>query len=153
MIDGSQLGTTEICWLTSRAEEVFNVVEIVANTKELVDTQWFNHLFSQDSICSYEITQIENNLKELSTKALELRLMEKEILKEEEHICKMWEDFLDRKQKLVIAEGELRTSLDLKKKGKEWLQMELTEARYTKLHDLKRRRINWRIWLSPLSPF
>ena len=68
----------------------------------------------------FEIVHMKDNIKELSSKALELEL-KKEILKEEERLCKMEEDLMDHKQKPVTTKGELKTSLNLKRKGKERL--------------------------------
>jgi len=51
--------------------------------------------------------------------------MKKEILREGDRIRQMRKDFLNAKQKLVTVEGDLRVSLDLKKKEKEQLQKEL----------------------------
>jgi len=52
---------------------------------------------------------MEGNLKELCSEALELELREKEILKEEEQLCKMQKDLPNQKPKLVAIEGEMRT--------------------------------------------
>jgi len=108
----------KISWLTAKIEATCNAAEIVAKIKELVDTERLNLLSSKDSSYSSEIAQLESKLKELSSEALKLELTEKEILREEERICQMRKDFLNMKQKLVTAEGDLRISLDLKKKEK-----------------------------------
>ena len=76
---------------------------------------------SRDSIYSSEIAQLESKLKELFAEPLKLELMEKEILKEEECIHKMRKDFLNTKQRLVTIDGDLRVSLDIKRKEKERL--------------------------------
>jgi len=47
---------------------------------------------------------------------------------------------MDHKQKLVTAEGKLRTSLNMKRKEKERLQVELVEAGIAKLHDLEKEK-------------
>jgi len=97
-------------------------------------------LSSRDSIYSFEIAQFEGKLKELSAKALKLELTEKETLRKEERIRKMRKDFLDTKQRLVTIEGDLRVSLDLKRKEKERLQKELTDVGFAKLHDLEKEK-------------
>ncbi|KAJ8426882.1 LOW QUALITY PROTEIN: hypothetical protein Cgig2_002730 [Carnegiea gigantea] len=113
IIDSSHFSIAEIYWLTSRVKEAFNAVEIIAKIEEL----------------------IENNLKELFTNALELKLRENETLKEDRCICKMQEHFLNQKQNFVSAEGELRTTLDLKRKERENFKW-----RYTKLYDLEKKK-------------
>ena len=95
---------------------------------------------SKDSTYSSEIAQLESKLKELSAEALHLERTEKEILKEEECIRQMRKDFLNAKQKLATTEGDLGVSLDLKKKEKEQLQKELTNAGFAKLHDLEKEK-------------
>jgi len=74
------------------------------------------YFFFRDSTYSSDISQLESKLKELSAEALNLELTEKEILREEERIREMRKDFLNAKQKLATAEGDLRVSIDLKKK-------------------------------------
>jgi len=71
---------------------------------------------------------------------LNLELTEKEILREEERIRQMRKYFLNGKQKLAIAEGDLRVSLDLKKKEKEKLKKDLANAGFAKLHDLEKEK-------------
>ena len=61
----------------------------------LVDIQRLCLLSSQDSTYTSKIAHMGDNLKELSNEALGLELQEKEILKEEERICKKREDFMD----------------------------------------------------------
>jgi len=39
LVDESYLSTIEISWLTSKVEEAFNTVEIIAKMKGLVDIQ------------------------------------------------------------------------------------------------------------------
>ena len=140
MVENSQLSTVEISWLIAQIEETFNAAEIVAKIEEMVDTERLNLLSSRDSTYSSKIAQLESKLKELCTKALNLELTEKEILREEECIRQMRKDFLNAKQKLAIAEGNLRVSLDLKKKGKEQLQKDLANAGFAKLHDLEKEK-------------
>ena len=105
----------------------------------MVDTDRLNVLSSKDSTYSSEIAQLESKLKELSGEALNLELTEKEILKEE-HIRQMRKGFLNAKQKLATAEGDLGVSLDLKEKEKEQLQKELANAGFAKLHDLEKEK-------------
>jgi len=85
----------------------------------LVDTKRLNLLSFRDSIYSSEIAQLENKLKELSAESLKFELTKNEILQEEEHIRKMQADFLNKKQRFVTTKGDLRVSLDLKRKEKE----------------------------------
>ena len=140
MVENSQLSTMKISQVYSKIEETFNVAEVVANTEELVDTKRLNLLSFRDSIYSSEIAQLEGKLKELSVEVLKLELTEKETLRKEERIRKMRKHFLDTKQRLVTAEGDLRVSLDLKKKKKERLQKELTNEGFAKLHDLEKEK-------------
>jgi len=140
MVENSQLSTAEISWLTAQIEETFNAAEIVAKIEEMVDTDRLNVLSSKDSTYSSEIAQLESKLKELSAEALHLERTEKEILREEERIRQMRKDFLNAKQKLATIEGDLRVSLDLKKKEKEQLQKELANAGFAKLHELEKEK-------------
>jgi len=71
---------------------------------------------------------------------LKLELTKKEILREEKRIHQMRKDFLNTKQKLFTAEGDLRVSLHLKKKEKEQLQKELANVGFAKLHDLEKKK-------------
>jgi len=59
MIDIYKLSTIEICWLSSKIEETFDVVETATKIKELVDVDRFKALSDQDLTCSSEITHIE----------------------------------------------------------------------------------------------
>ncbi|KAJ8428412.1 hypothetical protein Cgig2_024558 [Carnegiea gigantea] len=108
----------EISWLTSKVEETFSAAEIITKTEELVDILRLHLLSSRDSMHNSKIAHMEDNIKELSSKALELELKKKKILKEE-RLCKMREDLMDHKQKPVTPEGELRASVNLKRKEKE----------------------------------
>ena len=62
-----------------------------------MDIERFCLLSSQDFAYIFEIIHMEDNLKELSSEALELKLREKEILKEEEWIQKIRKDLMDQK--------------------------------------------------------
>jgi len=63
MVENSQLSTVEISWLTAKIEETFNSAEIVAKIEEMVDTERLNLLSSRDSTYSFEIAQLETNLR------------------------------------------------------------------------------------------
>jgi len=92
MIDIYKLSIIEICWLSSKIEEIFYVVETVAKIEELVDVDRVNALSDQDFTCSFEIAHIEGQLNNLSSKASELKVKEQEILREKERIRKMREN-------------------------------------------------------------
>ncbi|KAJ8430923.1 LOW QUALITY PROTEIN: hypothetical protein Cgig2_033551 [Carnegiea gigantea] len=74
MIDIYKLSTIEICWLSSRIEEIFGIVEIAANIEELVDIDRVKALSDHDLTYSSEITHIEGQLHNLSNEASELNI-------------------------------------------------------------------------------
>ena len=92
MIDIYKLSTIEICWLSSKVEEIFGAVEAVAKMEELVDDDRVKALSDQDLTCSSEIVRIEDKLNSLSNEAAKLKVKKQEILREEERIHKMRED-------------------------------------------------------------
>ncbi|KAJ8435382.1 hypothetical protein Cgig2_029753 [Carnegiea gigantea] len=92
IIDIYKLSTIEICWLSSKIEEIFSVVETVAKIEELVDVDRVNALFDQVLTCSFEIAHIEGQLNNLPSKASKLKVKEQVILREEERIRKMQEN-------------------------------------------------------------
>ena len=94
MISVYKLSTIEIFWLSSKVEEIFDIVESVAHIEELVDFDRVKALSDQDLIYSSEIVHIEGQLNILSCEASKLKLKEQEILKEEEQIRKMREDLI-----------------------------------------------------------
>ncbi|KAJ8441382.1 hypothetical protein Cgig2_009090 [Carnegiea gigantea] len=75
--------------VTSKVEDTFSAVKIITKTEEFMDIPRLHLLSSQDFVHNSEIVRVEDNLKELSSKALEIELKGKEILKEEEQLCKM----------------------------------------------------------------
>ncbi|KAJ8424738.1 hypothetical protein Cgig2_027771 [Carnegiea gigantea] len=103
MIDIYKLSTIEICWLSSRIDEIFGVVETTMKIKELVDVNWIKALSDQDLTCSSEITYIEDQLDNLSNKASKLKVKEQEILREEERISKMREDLTIQEQFEILS--------------------------------------------------
>ena len=60
MISVYKLSTIEIFWLSSKIEEIFDVVEFVAHIEESVDVDWVKALSDQDLIYSFEIVHIED---------------------------------------------------------------------------------------------
>ncbi|KAJ8426579.1 hypothetical protein Cgig2_001248 [Carnegiea gigantea] len=92
MIDIYNLNTIEICWLSSKIEEIFGVTEAAVKIEDLVDIDRVEALSDQDLTCSSEITHTEDQLNNLSSEASKLKVKEQEILREEEQICKMRED-------------------------------------------------------------
>ncbi|KAJ8423458.1 hypothetical protein Cgig2_027269 [Carnegiea gigantea] len=60
--------------------------------KELMDVNQINALSNQDLTYSFEIVHIKDQLNNMSSKASKPILKEKEILEEEEQVCKMQED-------------------------------------------------------------
>ncbi|KAJ8443569.1 hypothetical protein Cgig2_020656 [Carnegiea gigantea] len=56
--------------VNDKVEEAFNAVEIIAKTDELVDIQRLRLLSSEDSAYTFEISHMEDNLKELSSETL-----------------------------------------------------------------------------------
>ncbi|KAJ8422972.1 hypothetical protein Cgig2_025564 [Carnegiea gigantea] len=79
MIDICKLNTIEICWLSSKIEEIFGVVETTTKIKELVNVNRVKALSDQDLSCSSKIAHIECHLNNLSCKALKLKVKEQEI--------------------------------------------------------------------------
>ncbi|KAJ8440947.1 LOW QUALITY PROTEIN: hypothetical protein Cgig2_020489 [Carnegiea gigantea] len=132
MIDIYKLSTIEICWLSSKIEEIFEIVASVTQIEESV-----NILSDRDLTCSSKIVHIEGQLNNLSNKSSKLRLKEPKILKEAERICKMQEDLTCS---LIEAERELKSSLDLKKKEAEQVKVDLAGARFLKLQDLEKEK-------------
>ncbi|KAJ8439010.1 hypothetical protein Cgig2_028456 [Carnegiea gigantea] len=132
--------TIEICWLSSKIEEIFDVVETVVKIEDLVDINQVKVLSDQDLTCSFEITHIEDQLNNLSNEVSKLKVKEQEVLREEERICKMREDLNIQQQVLLEAEDKLISSLDLKKKEAEQVKADLAEARFSKLQDLEKEK-------------
>ncbi|KAJ8433481.1 LOW QUALITY PROTEIN: hypothetical protein Cgig2_004419 [Carnegiea gigantea] len=116
MIDIYKLSAIEICWLSSKMEEIFEIAESVTQIQKSVDIDWVNTLSDQDLTCSSEIVHIKGQLDNLSNESSKLRLKEQEILKEEKRISKMQKNLT---RSLIEAEGKLKSSLDLKKKKTE----------------------------------
>ncbi|KAJ8448608.1 LOW QUALITY PROTEIN: hypothetical protein Cgig2_010495 [Carnegiea gigantea] len=81
MIDIYKLSTIEICWLSSKVEEIFGVVEAAAKIEELVDVDRVKALSDQDLTCSSEIVRIESELNSLSNEVAKLKVKEQEILR------------------------------------------------------------------------
>jgi len=92
MIDIYKPSTIEICWLSSKIEEIFGTVENAAKIEEFVDVDRVQALSDQSLICSSEIARIEGELNNLSGETAKLKVKEQEILREEERIRKMQED-------------------------------------------------------------
>ncbi|KAJ8445785.1 hypothetical protein Cgig2_000965 [Carnegiea gigantea] len=99
MIDIYKLSTIEICWLSSKIEEIFGIVEIAVKIEDLVDV---------DRVKIF--------------KASKLKVKEQEVLREEEQVRKMQENLTVQQQVLLEAEGKLKSSPDLKKKEAEYLK-------------------------------
>ncbi|KAJ8423940.1 hypothetical protein Cgig2_008567 [Carnegiea gigantea] len=75
----SRDGTIEICWLSSKIEEIFGVVDTAVKIEELVDVDRVKALSDQDLTCSSEIAHIEDQLNNLSSKASKLKAKEQEV--------------------------------------------------------------------------
>ncbi|KAJ8425340.1 hypothetical protein Cgig2_030499 [Carnegiea gigantea] len=88
MINIYKLSIIEICWLSSKVEEIFGVVEAAAKIEELVDVDRVKALSDQDLTCSSEVVRIKGELNSLSNEAAKLKVKEQEILREEERIRK-----------------------------------------------------------------
>ncbi|KAJ8425616.1 hypothetical protein Cgig2_005295 [Carnegiea gigantea] len=140
MIDIHNLGTIEICWLSSKIEEIFGVAEAAVKIEDLVDINRVKALSDQDLTCSSEITHIEDQLNNLSSEASKLKVKEQEILREEERICKMREDLNVQQHVLLGAKGKLKSSLDLKKREAGQVKVDLAEAGFSKLQDLEKEK-------------
>ncbi|KAJ8436511.1 hypothetical protein Cgig2_003209 [Carnegiea gigantea] len=132
------LNTIEICWLSSKVEEIFGPVEAVAKMEESVDVDRVKALSDQDLTCSSEIVRIEDGLNSLSNEAAKLKVKEQEILREEERIRKMREDLTAQQQNLKEAERTLKSSLDLRKQEAEQVKADLIKAGFFKLQDLEK---------------
>ncbi|KAJ8445919.1 LOW QUALITY PROTEIN: hypothetical protein Cgig2_009848 [Carnegiea gigantea] len=91
-IDIYKLSTMEICWLSSKIDEIFSIIESAVKIEELVDVDRVKGLFDQDLTCSSEIAHIKDQLNNLSSKVSKLKVKEQEVLREEEWIRKMQED-------------------------------------------------------------
>ncbi|KAJ8438299.1 hypothetical protein Cgig2_015042 [Carnegiea gigantea] len=140
MIDIYNLSTIEICWHSSKIEEIFGIVETAVKIEDLVDIDWVKALSDHNLTCSSEITHIEDQ----SIICL-IKVKEEEVLREEERIRKMWEDLNIQQQVLLKAEGELKSSLDLKKKEAEqvkaeYMKADLAEVGFSKLQDLEKEK-------------
>ncbi|KAJ8433130.1 hypothetical protein Cgig2_004868 [Carnegiea gigantea] len=123
MIDIYNLSTIEICWLSSKIEEIFGVVETVVKIEDLVDIDRVKALSDQDLTGSSEITHIEDQLNNLSSEASKLKVKEQEVLREDKRI-----------------QGKLKSSLDLKKKKAKQVKVDLAEAGFSKLQDLEKEK-------------
>ncbi|KAJ8445648.1 hypothetical protein Cgig2_009049 [Carnegiea gigantea] len=123
VIDIYNLGTIEICWLSSKIEEIFGVAEAAVKIEDLVDIDRVKALSDQVHACSSEITHIEDQLNNLFSEASKLKVKEQEILREEERI-----------------QGKLKSSLDLRKREAEQVKADLGEAEFSKLQDLKKEK-------------
>jgi len=108
--------------------------------EDFVDIDWVKALSDQDLTCSSEVTHIEDQLNNLSSKASKLKVNEQDVLREEERIRKMQEDFNTQQQVLLEAKGKLKSSLDLKKKEEEQMKVDLAEAWFSKLQDLEKEK-------------
>ena len=87
MIDIYKISTIEICWLSSKVEEIFGIVEAAAKIEELVDVDRVKALSDQDLTCS-KIAHIAGQLNNLPSEASKLKVKEQDILREEEWIAK-----------------------------------------------------------------
>ncbi|KAJ8431210.1 hypothetical protein Cgig2_020321 [Carnegiea gigantea] len=85
----TKLSIIEICWLSSKIEEIFGVVKTAVKIEELVDVDRVKALSDQDVTCSSEIAHIKDQLNNLSSKASKLKVKEQEVLREEKRIRKM----------------------------------------------------------------
>ncbi|KAJ8431943.1 LOW QUALITY PROTEIN: hypothetical protein Cgig2_000002 [Carnegiea gigantea] len=103
----------KICWLSSKIEEIFGVVETAARIEELVVVDRVKALSDQDLTCSFEIVHIEGRINNLSNEASKLQVKEQEVLREEEQIRKMREDLTIQQQSLIESESKLKSSRDL----------------------------------------
>ena len=140
MIDIYKLSTIEICWLSSKIEEIFGTVENAAKIEEFVDVDRVQALSDQSLICSSEIAHIEGELNNLSGETAKLKVKEQEILREEERIRKMREDLNAQRQNLIEVENMLKSSLDSKKQEDEQVKADLIEAGFSKLQDLEKEK-------------
>ncbi|KAJ8447931.1 hypothetical protein Cgig2_012066 [Carnegiea gigantea] len=81
MIDIFNLSTIEICWLSSKIEEIFGIVETAAKMKELVDVNRVKALSDQDLTCSSKIAYIEGQINNLSSEASKFKKKKAEQVK------------------------------------------------------------------------
>jgi len=138
MIDIYNLSTIETCWLSSRIEEIFGVVETAVKIEELVGLDWVKALSNQDLTCSSKIVHIEDQLNNLSSKGSKLKVKEHEVLREEERIRKTQEDLTIQEQGLIEIESNLKSYLDLKKREAEQVKADLAEVGFSKLSNLEK---------------
>jgi len=92
MTDIYKLSRIEICWLSSKIDEIFNVVKTAIKIEELVDVDQFKAFSDRNLTCSSEIAHIEGQLHGLSNEALEPKVKEQEIFREQERIHQMRAD-------------------------------------------------------------
>ncbi|KAJ8422774.1 hypothetical protein Cgig2_014322 [Carnegiea gigantea] len=116
IIDIYSLNTIKICWLSSKIDEIFGVVEAAVKIDELVEVDRVKALSDQDLICSSEIAHIKDQLNILSSKATKLKVKEQEVFKEEERIHKMRED-LTIQQQVLLEAGQVEVFSRFEEKG------------------------------------
>ena len=133
MIDIYKFSTIEICWLSTKIEEMFSIIKIIAQIEELMDVDRAKVLSKQDLTFSSEIAHIKAQLNNLSSEPSKLIFNEQEILKEEEWIHKIQEDLTIQYQNLIRAESKLKYSLNLKEREAKQVKSDLAEARFSKL--------------------
>ncbi|KAJ8420339.1 hypothetical protein Cgig2_023374 [Carnegiea gigantea] len=140
IIDIYNLSIIGICWLSSKIEEMFGVVETAGKIEKLADVDQAKVLSDQDLTCSSEITYFECQLNNLSSEASKLKLKALKSLREKEYICKIREDLTIQQQSVIEAESKLKSSLDSKKKKMEQVQADLVADGLSKLQDLEKQK-------------
>ncbi|KAJ8429287.1 LOW QUALITY PROTEIN: hypothetical protein Cgig2_016325 [Carnegiea gigantea] len=93
LIDIYKLSTIGMCWLSSKIEEIFGIIE------ESVDIDLVNALSDRDLTCSSKLNNLSNEASKLRVRDLEGRAAHPQ----NQHM-------------LIEAEGKLKSTLDLKKK-------------------------------------
>ncbi|KAJ8420863.1 LOW QUALITY PROTEIN: hypothetical protein Cgig2_021279 [Carnegiea gigantea] len=112
MIDIYNLSTIEICWLSSKIEEIFGIVETAVKSKELLDVDRLCLTKISLVLLKLIILKVSPQLNNLSNETSK----HKEILKEDKRIRKMRENLTIQQQSLIKAKSKLKSSLYLKKR-------------------------------------
>ncbi|KAJ8430319.1 hypothetical protein Cgig2_028775 [Carnegiea gigantea] len=105
IIDIYKLSAIEICWPSSKVEEIFGIVETGVKIEELVDVDRVKALSNQDHTCSSEIAHTEGHLNNLSSKASKLKVKGGRVLLNREQV-EILSRFEEKGSGTGLGEGE-----------------------------------------------
>ncbi|KAJ8449243.1 LOW QUALITY PROTEIN: hypothetical protein Cgig2_021707 [Carnegiea gigantea] len=117
MIEICKLNIIEICWLSSKIEEIFSVVEIGAKIKELMNVDQVKLYLTKISLLILKLLTLK--LNNLSNEASKLQVKEWEVLRADERIRKI------KEQAEVLSRFEEKGN----EIGKKWLKLDFPSCR------------------------